>query len=288
MLAKTTILFFVCVAAASARDASYAAELQVPIRENLIVQRLVSLGWLRYLNPSEPQLPKKVWFSVKSLPDKWQGEEVTDETRDSVRKEILNIAEDVMRDYMKRVFYLKDDQIDIQEGFDPRKTTVNFFPNSFRYSLQRVPFNRTIVITFENPPYGQSKSQRLVTNKNLDWHDDETKRFDRTENFTKIDTTDLRYRYYHNLGHSLGFGHFVSILDKNETDTNQLFKSVMFADVKNERASQNLTDFDIFSMYYIVRNLDRLLFDFSNRLLTREIPENMVRLNNEYGRFLLS
>ena len=213
---------------------------------------------------------------------------MTVETRDSARKEILNIAEDVMRDYMKRVFYLKDDQIDIQEGFDPRRTTVNFFPNSFRYSLQRVPFNRTIVITFENPPYGQSKSQRLVTNKNVDWHDDETKRFDRTENFTKIDTTDLRYRYYHNLGHSLGFGHFVSILDKNETDTNQLFKSVMFADVKNERASQNLTDFDIFSMYYIVRNLDRLLFDFSNRLLTREIPENMVRLNNEYGRFLLS
>lgn len=280
------ILFLVCVAATSARDASYAAELQIPIRENLIVQRLVSLGWLRYLNPNEPQLPKKVWFSVKSVPDKWQGEEVTDESRDTARNEILNIAQDVMRDYMKRVFYLNDEQIDIQEGFDPSGTTVNFFPNSFgRYSL---PFNRTIVITFENPPYGQSKSRRLVTNRNIDWHDDETKRLDRTENFSKIDTTDLRYRYYHNIGHSLGFGHFVSIIDKNETDTNQLFKSVMFADVKNERASQNLTDFDIFSMYHIVRNLDGLLFDFSNRLLTREIPENMVRFNNEYGRFLLS
>lgn len=286
MLTKTTILFLVCVAATSARDASYAAELQIPIRENLIVQRLVSLGWLRYLSPSEPQLPKKVWFSVKSVPDKWQGEEVTDETRDTARKEILNIAQDVMRDYMNRVFYLNDEQIDIREGFDPRSTTVDFFPNSFkRYSL---PFNRTIVITFENPPYGQSKSQRLVTNRNVDWHDDKTKRFDRTENFRKIDTTDLRYRYYHNIGHSLGFGHFVSIIDKNETDTNLLFKSVMFADVKNERASQNLTDFDIFSMYYIVRNLDELLFDFSDRLLTREIPKNMVRLNNEYGRFLLS
>lgn len=280
------ILFLFCVAATSARDASYAAELQIPIRENLIVQRLVSLGWLRYLNPNEPQLPKKVWFSVKSVPDKWQGEEVTDESRDTARNEILNIAQDVMRDYMKRVFYLNDEQIDIQEGFDPSGTTVNFFPNSFgRYSL---PFNRTIVITFENPPYGQSKSRRLVTNRNIDWHDDETKRLDRTENFSKIDTTDLRYRYYHNIGHSLGFGHFVSIIDKNETDTNQLFKSVMFADVKNERASQNLTDFDIFSMYHIVRNLDGLLFDFSNRLLTREIPENMVRFNNEYGRFLLS
>ena len=287
MLAKT-ILFFVCITAVSARDASYAAELRIPMSDNLIVQRLVSLGWLRYLNPSEPQTPKKVWFSVKSVPDKWQGEEVTEETRDTTRKEIMKIAEDVMRDYMKRVFQLKDDQIDIKEGYDPKKTTVNFFPNSVRYSLQRVPFNRTIVITFENPPYGQSKSQRLVTNKNLDWHDDQTKRLDRTDNFEKIDTTDLRYRYYHNVGHSLGFGHFVSLLDNNETETNQAFKSVMFADVKNERASQNMTDYDIFSMNHIVRNLDRLIYEFSNRLLTREIPENIVQLIKEYGRFLLS
>lgn len=287
MLAKT-ILFFVCIAAVSARDASYAAELRIPISDNFIVQRLVSLGWLRYLNPSEPQTPKKVWFSVKSVPDKWQGEEVTEETRDTTRKEIMKIAEDVMRDYMKRVFQLKDDQIDIKEGYDPKKTTVNFFPNSVRYSLQGVPFNRTIVITFENPPYGQSKSQRLVTNKNLDWHDDQTKRLDRTDNFEKIDTTDLRYRYYHNVGHSLGFGHFVSLLDNNETETNQAFKSVMFADVKNGRASQNMTDYDIFSMNHIVRNLDRLIYEFSNRLLTREIPENIVQLIKEYGRFLLS
>lgn len=248
----------------------------------------MSLGWLRYLNPSEPQTPKKVWFSVKSVPDKWQGEKVTEETRDTTRKEIMKIAEDVMRDYMKRVFQLKDDQIDIKEGYDPKKTTVNFFPNSVRYSLHGVPFNRTIVITFENPPYGQSKSQRLVTNKNLDWHDDQTKRLDRTDNFEKIDTTDLRYRYYHNVGHSLGFGHFVSLLDNNETETNQAFKSVMFADVKNERASQNMTDYDIFSMNHIVRNLDRLIYEFSNRLLTREIPENIVQLIREYGRFLLS
>ena len=287
MLAKT-ILFFVCIAAVSARDASYAAELRIPMSDNFIVQRLVSLGWLRYLNPSEPQTPKKVWFSVKSVPDKWQGEEVTEETRDTTRKEIMKIAEDVMRDYMKRVFQLKDDQIDIKEGYDPKKTTVNFFPNSVRYSLQGVPFNRTIVITFENPPYGQSKSQRLVTNKNLDWHDDQTKRLDRTDNFEKIDTTDLRYRYYHNVGHSLGFGHFVSLLDNNETETNQAFKSVMFADVKNGRASQNMTDYDIFSMNHIVRNLDRLIYEFSNRLLTREIPENIVQLIKEYGRFLLS
>lgn len=289
MLAKT-VLLLICVAGTSGRDASYAAELQIPLRDNTIVQRLVSLSWLRYLNSNSvhPPQPKSVWFTVQTLPEKWQGEQVTAETRESVRREILTLAQEIMREYMTKVFYLQDKQIDIREGVDLERTTVNVLPGSQKHSLQRVPFNRTIVISFENPPYGQSKAQRLVTNRNIDWHDDARKRFERSANFTKIDTTDLRYRYYHNLGHTLGFGHFVSILTADETASNERYKSVMFADVKSERAAQALTDYDVYSMYYVVRNLDQLLFAFAHRLLTREIPDNMVRLNNAYGRFLLS
>lgn len=289
-LLTTSLLLACMLVTVRSRDASYAAELQVPLRENTtIVQRLVSLGWLRYMQANfRPHEPKSVWFTVKSVPKTWQGEEVTSDTRERVAREIKQVASDVLDEYLRRVFYLQPDKIDIRDGIDTKNITFDALPSAQSEFLRNVQFNRTIVISFEDPPYGQSKPQRLVTNRNIQWHDDDYKRRTRTKDFTRIDVSDLRYRYYHNIGHALGFGHFVDLLDASMSETDKQYQSVMFADVNSPHASQTLTEYDVFSMYYIAHNLDHVLLDFAKRMIEKEIPANVVNVNRDYARFLLS
>lgn len=289
-----TILLFVLLGTlrnACSRDASYAAELRVPFKQDVsIIQRLVSLPWLRYLNKNYQSVAqKKVWIVVQSLPEYWQGRAVTPENESTIKNEIGELAKAVLSEYMTRVFLLGEKQIKVlvNEGVDEEKVVLDILPYE-RYKRLQFVFNRTVVITFENPPYGQSKANRLVTNRNIAWHNDQTRREELNQR-KRIDKTDLRYRYYHNIGHLLGFGHFVSIVDKTNTKTDEHFTSVMFADTEDfEHASQILSPYDVFSFYYIVYNLDDAIQNFAKHLLEKQVAKEVLEINSRFSRYVIT
>ncbi|KAK2574791.1 hypothetical protein KPH14_013090 [Odynerus spinipes] len=186
-------------------------------------------------------------------------------------------------------------------------------------SFDPVFFNRTFTLSFEVPPYGQSLPNRVVTNIDNPWSIDADKlsmtfrRFIDTVQMPNVN--DLRYRYYHNFGHSLGFGHFrgfyerqmanlakdhdeadsyketryrssryrgrTALLRRRPTVANSatLTRSVMFADTKNQtHASNFLTRLDERLLPVILRNHEKIMESFRDRLLNHEIPERVYGL----------
>lgn len=160
--------------------------------------------------------------------------------------------------------------------------------------LTSYTLNRTIVISFEDPPYGQSRTNRLVTNRNIPWHNNPIVRYQRSNKYTKIDTTDLEYRYAHNIGHLLGFGHYVRST-KGPFAQSYVYrslprsKSVMFANTTDiKHASQFPTKQDLYAFRYIAKHIDSILEKTICHILKIELPASIIDSYKRYRKYLIS
>lgn len=279
LLVHIVLTLYALTVSTKGADSPLALELDVPTvdpGERVLRYRLVGLAWLRYLRyTGSPE----IWLKLSRLPNTFNGMELTpdDETNDKsdygmVREDaalaIIELAEQVLRVYLREGIKASEETIVHTDGsVDEKGVILNLLPIEVQGNedLRRYWFNRTIEIDFRDPPYGQSRANLLVTDKNVAWHDLASRRFKLTRNFTRIDTTDLRYRYAHNIGHTLGFGHFVGT-ERTRPNGNRRgvrvelpFRSVMVADTKDaNRASQFVTDQDKKIIQYVHRYLDEL------------------------------
>lgn len=231
--AVLSLLFVSCIASvAQAKDPVFAVPTNP--RDTTAVNSydarysIVNLSWFKYLfgyasnGNFVERTPKFVFFVVKNTPDNLIVNYT--ESRSSRRlarrlrgesdksRFILGVAERVLRDYMDlmkvRNYRLFPNRV------DPRGVTLQRTNNSNDGSFL---FNRTFVLSFEDPPYGQSLPNRVVTNVRTEWTinlDTLSSSYNRTiDSFEMPNVRDLRYRYYHNFGHALGYGHFQGFFD---------------------------------------------------------------------------
>lgn len=330
MLQFTLILFTAFITYAPSNVASkdpvyavptYSSE-TIPIGSHNPQYSIVNLLWFRYLsqhddvNADDPPSTKIIYITLKNVPKNLfinftntVGRRVSQRAIDPAlqRRYILTTADKVLRDFLD-IVGIKNYRINLN-AVDP--SGVYLTPNSLG-SFDSIHFNRTFTLSFEVPPYGQSLPNRVVTNINNPWSIDADKlsmtfrRFIDTVQMPNVN--DLRYRYYHNFGHSLGFGHFrgfyehelaniandnsaSSSYDKIRTSRNRdrptvfrrrsttLNRSVMFADTRNQtHASNFLTRLDERLLPLILRNHEKIMESFRDRLLTNEIPERVYDL----------
>jgi hypothetical protein len=148
--------------------------------------------------------------------------------------------------------------------------------------------NRTILISFEDPPYGQSRVNRLVTNRHIPWvvwhgvHTDEI-RFRGGAGGMYNMTEDLIYRYFHNIGHTLGFGHYVGSrpINANAKEPQQHHRSVMYANYKDARFSASTPlqhEVDVQAMRRIMRNYRQLIRSNVERLVGTQVSASLFYL----------
>lgn len=255
-----------------ARDPNYAVEVDAVDYENQAVHsyRIVSLNWLNYL--SSPSPTYDIYYKVLSVPKKlslvtYPGSTtrfVRYDSNENAKKQLVSqVFEQVLNVYLVRLLDISKevrlyaDSVD-REGVKLKGTGTETTDNG---SLSR--FNRTIVITFEDPPYGQSRSNRLVTNRNNEWtvwrSDLPGLRFKPGYNISR----DLIYRYFHNLGHTLGFGHYIGSrsLDSSRKST-EFYRSVMYPNYRDFRFSENFATvggLDQRAMRDIRKNYEKLV-----------------------------
>lgn len=267
------------VSRVQAADPNYAVELNVPQRaSNLEHQyRLVSLAWQDYFaNTVQPE----VFYTVQSLPLRMNIKHVRmlldDNTPNKLavfnefakRNYIGYVFEHVLHEYTRNLLKLNKRVRVHQERVDPVGVYVNG---------NRDFFNRTVVITFENPPYGQSRVNRLVTNRNIPW----TVWVNGSTNLIRLNpqynmTEDLLYRYYHNVGHLLGFGHYIGTKNrdtKQQLPPSRQLRSVMYADYKDLRYSTPIP---------LYNGVDVNAMSVIHRTWPNLIRDNVVRFNADY------
>lgn len=272
------LLFLLCSATVDfteQRDSSYAPTIRIPATNRVVyTYRLVSLAWLRYLQSTDTP---HIWLYVSSLPVTWNQLHLATANREmtaDATAEISLVARNVILYYIRVMKSSCRPVIHTNGLVDQAGIFLDYYHLGDNETID-TRFNRTIEISFETPPYGQSRPNRLVTNRDVSWHNLRHIRYFRSNRGTTIDKTDLLYRYYHNVGHLLGFGHFLG--GENETDLDRriytdeqlraLFvarsidvKSVMYANTSDHTMSSSTpTALDRSVLRYMFENLDALL-----------------------------
>lgn len=392
---QLTLLLLSLVAHTKCRDPTFAIETRTLVQTSsdatlnmnmpqaqLMVYRVVSIAWLRYLADTfNHRRTPEIWLHVSNLPRTWNDmivDKLPSYMRDDVKNEITLIAQEVIKDYLTQgigfphVRVHRDD-----ETVDEVGVTLNMYSDSLASTSRQQPtqhrqhwrqqsplptprpitqiryhdqgrlrrqlstnlnynqkyrlhnqlhndndeeddedennlsaykFNRTIVISFEDPPYGQSRINRLVTNRNVTWHNLNIMRLKLSNHLRRIDTTDLRYRYAHNIGHLLGLGHFIEIRQLTEQDRRlyervdkpkvlkfrvpdgdlKTGRSVMTADTNdNRRAAQYITQQDRLFLGYLVHNLDKVIEESVRDLIINRVPKIAIDRFTSYGRYII-
>lgn len=197
----------------SAKDPVFAMPVSVPLFASGSHDQWVAFAnfsivntlWLRYLQNGQDK--KRIYLEINSVPrfltfiDKnGVSHNVSD---DEVQKEniVKRVFGQVIKNYVIDYFGLK--QFYLLKGPDKQGVELDLAPVSRR----TVYFNRTLSLRFLDPPYGQSLANSLVTNRNIDWfvrHAD----LSNTNGNQSANSRNLLYRYYHNMGHLFGFGHY--------------------------------------------------------------------------------
>jgi hypothetical protein len=266
--------------AARSRDPNYAVELSVTTdNEEVHNFRVVSLQWLDYLARSERQTRRPlIYYKIESVPDllsvgTFPGPRFRryDAEPSAKRELVAQVFEQVLEVYMFDVLGLKISAEIHADAVDPVGVAVN----GGRHQL-----NRTIVVSFEDPPYGQSRINRLVTNRNIRWVvwngvKTENIRFRPSYNMTE----DLIYRYFHNIGHLLGFGHYVE--SHNSKNALIAHRSVMFANYKDSRFSAPTplkNGVDVRVMRKIMRSYPELIKANVERFIGGEVSASLFYL----------
>lgn len=266
MNSKSVTLFLTgilaLVSVGLARDPNYATVVRFQENDGSDHQyRLVSLNWLDYFARSTDD-PLNIYYTVQSLPEEITVRDARTGTferyRNNGRERLVRLVfEHVLDSYVRKLLQLKK--------------RVNVYVNSVDQSGVPVNngrnwFNRTIVISFEDPPYGQSRPNRLVTNRNIPWtiwteQNNDLIRYNRRVGHLYNQTEDLIYRYFHNVGHSLGFGHYLGS-SKNGRDVAR--RSVMYPNYKDLRysASSPFSDrIDVYAMSRLAADYEKYLLE---------------------------
>lgn len=263
-----------------------------PTHTHMIEYKVVSLLWLTYLKEFEKE-NRYIYLNVVSYP---QHIKANDRTLLTYPKDMKNMrawltqtARTVLFQYIKGC--MGERNVYVINGVD--ETGVNLTLHNGRRNYN-ISFNRTINIDFANPPYGQTLANRLVTNRNIEWkvsvEDLINFKGDR-----QVDKSNLLYRYYHNIGHLLGLGHFirhmVEVRRIFKIDRNTLKtiianlasvhmnwyrmvdnKSVMFANVTAPLAHGTITRLDTITLYHVYNNLHDLLRQAVDKVVQKDIP----------------
>ena len=265
------------VLSVNARDPNYAIEVRVPDPEQptdlVHTYRLVSLPWLEYLaNTRKPDQTLDVYYTVgASLPDRMNLKTPTSATTTRIyrfndnekRAAIAAVFEQVIYSYLFDVLGLKSTLRLHRNSVDPIGVTINQGRNRL---------NRTISLMFAEPPYGQSTPNGLVTNRHIPWTiwsgtSTESVRFRRDYNMTE----DILYRYFHNLGHAFGFGHYVGSENPRDPQRPTVpFRSVMYANYADARYSAPLP---------LPNDVDERVMPAILRAYNGLIRENVLRFN---------
>lgn len=296
---------------------------------------IVNALWLRYLtgvpvqsniNEGKPTIfasdkhginqnqPKKIFVSIISTPqfltfvDSYHRH-MNYSNDESIKVKIIHRTFlRVINDYMVNYFGLKN--VDIVNGYDEEGVRLQMFPGI----RSLVFFNRTFVISFDDPPYGQSLSNRLVTNRNINWIVNEVDLIGIDE-AKRASGNDLMYRYYHNIGHALGFGHYrssavqkdihilhnrteyikylssiekiSSTLPANERISQSILgdeeelRSVMYANISNSKKSAGFpTNMDRYVFRYVAINFNELINKFITDFIVNELSPLILSMIN--------
>lgn len=263
------------------RDPNYALDLVVrdPARPTVLhQQRIVSLAWLEYLSSSSGG-PLELHYTVISTPDSLTVKEANADGRyrvyrraENVKRQLVaGVFEQVLRNYLYRL---------LKVGVDVRVYANSVDEIGVPVNGGRATLNRTMVLSFEDPPYGQSRVNRLVTNRRIPfviWSGANMDRFRFRRDYNQ--TEDLIYRYFHNLGHALGFGHYVkSVSDGTFADTAP-WRSVMYADYRDFRYSSATPVYrgvDAAVMPVVLRAYRRLLRENAERFVAGPLADTLV------------
>lgn len=257
----------------TARDPNYAVQVRVPDERASMWHdyRIVNLNWFNYLNLVEQRSePLHVYYRVVSLPSRFKVNRmlskstslsplvsrgdtqqplqayesmVYDNNEARKKQYITGVFEAVFRRYLRLMNVTRSsvvfhpntvDYVGIRLRMETAVAATTAATTPQPTQTSRI-FNRTIIVSFEDPPYGQSRINRLVTNRNIPWTlwngirtDD--MRFSSNYNVTE----DIVYRYFHNIGHLLGFGHYLSSAD-HRTGKSTFSRSVMYPNIKDLR-----------------------------------------------------
>lgn len=263
-----------------------------PTHTHMIEYKVVSLLWLSYLKQFEGE-NRYIFLNVVNYPYRLKVNNRTILTHPSDKMNmhtwLTQTARTVLLQYVKGCIGEKD--VYILNGVDQTGVNLVFRNGRRRYNIS---FNRTINIDFADPPYGQTLANRLVTNRKIDWTISvgDLVNFD---GYRKVDKSSLLYRYYHNIGHLLGLGHFI----RHMVETKRIFKidqstlksiisslasvnmnwqrmvdnkSVMFANVSAPLAHGTITRLDTITIYHVYNNLHDLLRQAVDKVVRRDIP----------------
>lgn len=242
MWAVLTLVAALCYAGVQTRDPNYAVEVRVPDPDQpsdlVHTYRLVSLAWLDYLSRMQQQADKSldIYYRVGSLPDQMRLKTPTSATTTRIYRfsdnekhsAISAVFEQVVYSYLYDVLGMRSTVRLHRNAVDPVGVAVR---------EGRSHLNRSLLLQFVDPPYGQSTPNLLVTNKRIPWTiwsgaSTETLRFRRDYNMTE----DILYRYFHNLGHAFGFGHYVGSENPRDPQRPTVpFRSVMYANYADAR-----------------------------------------------------
>lgn len=263
------------------RDPNYAVDVLVrdPKRPDVLhQQRIVSLAWLEYL--SSPG-PLELHYTVHNTPDSLTVKEAHANARYRVyrraenvkRRLISGVFEQVLHNYLHSLLKVGVEVRVYANSVDQIGVAVN----GGRHRL-----NRTMVLSFEDPPYGQSRVNRLVTNRRIPfvvWSGANMDKFRYRADYNQ--TEDLIYRYFHNLGHALGFGHYVRSLNDATLKETAPWRSVMYADYHDFRYSAATPVYqgvDAAVMPVVLRAREQLLRDNARRFAAGPLTDAVVGL----------